>query len=210
MKFSDWLAHINSIDTGIPGVNYSEFVRELFRPLPPAAMMTHAVLGMVTEHHEARTATDSKNFLEECGDYLFFLIAATQQVDFDDFDLDAMAPILLGIEKQAEDTAWGAVNEADKDICTFAPMLDISKRWLAYDRAPDTAAATLLVQLSMLGMSSLRSTHEEVLDRHPSEILRANVAKLRHRYKGGFSTEQAINRDTAGEMNAVSTAVPGA
>jgi hypothetical protein len=211
MKFSDWTNTINSLDTGIEGVTYSDFVRELFRPLPKAAMLTHAALGMFTEYDEARKATSSLNFLEECGDYLFFFIAATQQLEFEDFEVSEMEAICETMEKDALalGTRYGEMTPNDLAVDIFAQVLDMAKRWLAYDKAPDAAASKRFVMLSMLGMGLLHGANREVTDIPPSELVKSNVAKLRHRYKGGFSTAAAVNRNVEGEMNAVVSATSG-
>lgn len=217
----DLLQRIDSYDTGLPGVTYSAFVRHLFRPMDKANMFTHAVLGLCTEHQEALIAPNKENYLEELGDYLFFLVAMTQQLD-----ADVVGSVELGqVDKLGDEFAAAAVEchrgfdghlggvpgPGDFASAAKTELLDTAKRWLAYGKAPDVEAtkravgAALLLQ-SSLGVEDLQGEGAPAL----ALMIRTNVAKLEVRYKGTFSTEQALNRDTQGEMNALSAAVPNA
>lgn len=217
----DLLQRIDSYDTGLPGVTYSAFVRHLFRPMDKASMFTHAVLGLCTEHQEALLAPNRENYLEELGDYQFFLVAMTQQLDADvvgavelgqvDNLGDEFADAAASCHKGFDGRLSALPGPADFASAAKTELLDTAKRWLAYGKAPDAEAtkravgAALLLQ-SSLGVEALQGEEAPAL----ALMIRANVAKLEVRYKGTFSTEQALNRDTQGEMNALSAAVPNA
>ena len=217
----DLLQRIDSYDTGLPGVTYSAFVRHLFRPMDKASMFTHAVLGLCTEHQEALLAPNRGNYLEELGDYQFFLVAMTQQLDADvvgavelgqiDKLGDEFADAAASCQKDFDGHLSGVPGPADFASAAKTELLDTAKRWLAYGKAPDAEAtkravgAALLLQ-SSLGVAALQGEEAPAL----ALMIRTNVAKLEARYKGTFSTEQALNRDTQGEMNALSAAIPNA
>lgn len=105
----------------------------------------------------------------------------------------------------------GEPGPADFASAAKTILLDTAKRWLAYGKAPSAeasqqvVAAALALQCS-LGMDCISEVDGPVMPL----LIRTNVAKLEARYKGTFSTEQALNRDTQGEMDALSAAVPNA
>ena len=213
MKVSTTLDLILNHPTGIDGVNYNQFVLGLFRPMEQAAMFTHAALGVVSEYHEATTATDHTNFIEELGDYLFFTVAMLQQLPegtkeaaFMDVYEEAVR-LIKGAAKEMpiEGDELGAA-EAAQAILT--PVLDVAKRWMAYDKEPSLEQATDVVVRALVGLGLVRCNGADIasLGSLPSAmhaIISANVAKLRHRYKAGFSTEAAIHRDLDGEADAL-------
>ena len=217
----DLLQLIDSYDTGLPGVTYSAFVRNLFRPMDKASMFIHAVLGLCTEHQEALLAPNKENYLEELGDCQFFLVAMTQQLDADvvgsvelsqiDNLGDEFADAAASCHKGFDGHLNALPTPADFASAVKTELLDTAKRWLAYGKVPDAEAtkravgAALLLQ-SSLGVEALQGEEAPTL----ALMIRTNVAKLEARYKGTFSTEQALNRDTQGEMNALSAAVPNA
>ena len=217
----DLLQRIDSYDTGLPGVTYSAFVRHLFRPMDKVSMFTHAVLGLCTEHQEALLAPNKENYLEELGDCLFFLVAMTQQLDADvvgavelgqvDKLRDEFADAAASCHKNFDGQLNALPTPADFASAVKTELLDTAKRWLAYGKAPDAEATKRAVSAALLLQSSLDA---EDLQGGGAPILalmvRTNVAKLEVRYKGTFSTEQALNRDAQGEMNALSAAVPNA
>lgn len=217
----DLLQRIDSYDTGLPGVTYSAFVRHLFRPMDKASMFTHAVLGLCTEHQEALLASNKENYLEELGDYQFFFVAMIQQLDADvvgSLDLRLVDQLADKLEQEAQQCHRdfdgclnGEPGPADFASAAKTVLLDTAKRWLAYGKEPNAeatqqaVAAALALQCS-LGMDCMEEGDGPVMPL----LVRTNVAKLEVRYKGTFSTEQALNRDTQGEMNALSAAVPNA
>ena len=73
------MKHVYNYDTKA-GVTYGEFVRELFRPLPPAQMLAHAAMGVVTELRELLDASGETNAVEEAGDTAFFCAAFMQNL----------------------------------------------------------------------------------------------------------------------------------
>jgi len=215
----DLLQNIDACDTGLPGVTYSAFVRRLSRPMDKASMFTHAVLGLCTEHQEALLAPNKENYLEELGDYQFFFVAMTQQLD-----ADVVGSLELGFVDQLADKLEQEAQQCHRDFdgyingepgpADFASaaktiLLDTAKRWLAYGKEPNAEAAQQVVAAALALQCSLgMDCMEEGDGPFMPLLIRTNVAKLEARYKGTFSTEQALNRDTQGEMNALSAAVP--
>ena len=215
------LQNVDACDTGLPGVTYSAFVRRLFRPMDKASMFTHAVLGLCTEHQEALLAPNKENYIEELGDYQFFLVAMIQQLDADvvgSLDLRLVGQLADKLEQEAQQCHRdfdGCLNgePAPADFASAAKtaLLDIAKRWLAYGKEPNAEATQQAVAAALALQCSLDMDCMEECDGPVMPLLiRTNVAKLEARYKGTFSTEQALNRDTQGEMNALSAAVPNA
>lgn len=195
--------------TGIDGVNYNQFVLGLFRPMEQAAMFTHAALGVVSEYHEATLATDPTNYVEELGDYLFFMVAMLQQLPE-----SAKSAATRYTHQEASKLVIAACREmpleaADLTVAELAqylltPILDVAKRWLAYDKAPTDEQAADVAVRALTALPMIRSKAGDITDwgtLHDmlGDVIKANVAKLRHRYKSGFSTEAAIHRDIEGE-----------
>lgn len=217
----DLLQNVDACDTGLPGVTYSAFVRRLFRPMDKASMFTHAVLGLCTEYQEVLLAPNKENYIEELGDYQFFLVAMIQQLD-----ADVVGSLELGFVNQLADKLEQEAQQCHRDFdgclngepspADFASaaktiLLDTAKRWLAYGKEPNAEAAQQVVAAALALQCSLYMDCMEECDGPVMPLLlRTNVAKLEARYKGTFSTEQALNRDTQGEMNALSAAVPNA
>lgn len=217
----DLLQNVDACDTGLPGVTYSAFVRRLFRPMDKASMFTHAVLGLCTEHQEALLAPNKENYIEELGDYQFFFVAMIQQLDADvvgSLGLAAVDRLADKLEQEAQQCHRGfdgclngEPSPADFASAAKTILLDTAKRWLAYGKEPNAEAAQQVVAAALALQCSLGMDCMEECDGPVMPLLiRTNVAKLEARYKGTFSTEQALNRDTQGEMNALSAAVPNA
>lgn len=190
------------------GVSYGDFVRNLFRPLPPSSMLAHAAMGVVTEVQEALDATTPENSLEEAGDIAFFCAAFIQSLphQVDDNLIDpAMRKVLLDycLKNGVAPTSFD-----DGDVFGFmqavsVEMLDAAKRYLAYDKPPTPESCTHLVGCAeMIGGLALTCSPDQG-EADPQKVIDINVAKLRKRYKGGFSTEAAVNRDVAGELDVI-------
>lgn len=180
-------------------VGYDGFVRSLFnRSGDPSKDFAHAVLGIVTEVYEIRSAKDSVNRLEEAGDLTFYSHALMQVVcdslgitteewakkDADPF-LAEMGAIHFG---SLRDNVDRLSNE----------LLDIAKRWVGYGRAP-----TDMVRAAYIGVYVVACAIEDSgLKGGVEEAARVNVEKLLERYKGmTFSAEHAVNRDLAAERS---------
>lgn len=210
--------HILNHPTGIDGVTYNQFVLGLFRPMEQAAMFTHAVLGVVSEYHEATTARDETNLIEELGDYLFFMVAMLQQLPdsagfgtLTEFQARLVQLVTEAADAMPLDNYDLSHVEASQYVLT--PLLDLAKRWLAYDKAPTEEQAKDAALRALVGFGLIHSKAGGVSEMGSmatlaERIIKANVAKLKHRYKGGFSTEAAINRDLEGEVDALRSAQP--
>ena len=202
--------------TGIDGVNYNQFVLGLFRPMEQSAMFNHAVLGVVSEYHEATIAKDETNFIEEVGDYLFFMVAMLQQLPESAKSLsmsEFQAKLLQVVIEAAQvmPVEGKDLTTAEAAQYTLTPVLDLAKRWLAYDKAPTEeqakdAALRTLIGLGLLSSKAASVSNMGKINNVAERVIKANVSKLRHRYKGGFSTEAAVNRDIEGEIDALRSA----
>lgn len=202
--------------TGIDGVSYNQFVLGLFRPMEQSAMFNHAVLGVVSEYHEATIAKDETNFIEELGDYLFFVVAMLQQLpeSAKNLSVSEFRAKLLQLVIEATEVMpmeGKDLSTAEAAQYTLTPVLDLAKRWLAYDKAPTEEQAKEAALRALIGLGLITSKvaavgHMGEINSVVERIIKANVSKLRHRYKGGFSTEAALNRDLQGEVDALHSA----
>lgn len=201
------ITHIQDLKTRHFGISYGDFVRNLFRPLPPSSMLAHAAMGVVTEIQELKDADSLENAVEECGDIAFFCVAFQQSLPFVRIGLEmheAQKVAFLAFcrkhsinpEEFGRDDAIVLVDELSIE------MLDAAKRWLAYDKAPDNDKCLALAAAAELIAQMILNTVGEG-EPDPQAVLDVNVAKLQHRYKGGFSTEAAVNRDVASELKAI-------
>lgn len=197
------------------GVSYGDFVRNLFRPLAPAAMLAHAAMGVVTEVQELRDAKTLDNAIEEAGDIVFFCAALRQvlphQVDAEQLQ-GAQRAAFLDYCNAAGFLAPEFDNENVPNFLmdSAITMLDVAKRYLAYDKAPDESTCLTLHALAELvgGMAmQVSNPADEAGEPDPQGVIDVNVAKLQHRYKGGFSVEAAVNRDVASELEVIQGAV---
>lgn len=193
-------------------IGYRKFVHELFRwKSDPAVDFTHAVLGLVTEVYEFAKATDKVNAIEELGDFHFYGHAATMSLKIA-AGMDPLAPPTL--EEQAG--TFSAVAEYGEIVRnTPGPdyavdllcneLLDDAKRWIAYDKAPDRSR--VLARIGYL-QSCLELAGDLGDDAQIGNVQLVNVMKLLKRYKGmKFTTEAALNRDTAAERQVLESAV---
>lgn len=208
----DFPTNLQDFPTNV-GVSYGDFVRNLFRPLAPAAMLAHAAMGVVTEIQELKDAQSMDNAIEEAGDIAFFCAAFIQCLPFpiaDDELFSAQKDAFMWFCRKVdiepmdfdEDDVMSLVSELSIEL------LDAAKRWLAYDKAPDNDKCRNLAGSAELIGQLVASGHAtEVGTPDPQGVIDVNVAKLQHRYKGGFSTEAAVNRDVTSELKVIQGAV---
>lgn len=202
------ITHIQDFKTTL-GSSYGDFVRNLFRPLPPSSMLAHAAMGVVTEIQELEDADTLDNSIEECGDIAFFCAAFQQSlpvvVSNQSIASNQVKVFLDFCEKrEVHPKDFDNLVALDMALVLSIEMLDAAKRWLAYDKAPDAETCTrLAASAELVGqiVMSVSVDAEGHLD--PQAVIDVNVAKLQHRYKGGFSTEAAVNRDVASELKAI-------
>lgn len=206
------ITNIQDFKTTI-GVSYGDFVRNLFRPLPPANMLAHAAMGVVTEIQELKDAASLENAMEESGDIAFFCAAFQQSLPF------APAGVQL-LEAQKDALIWfcrkhdiDPIDFDESDVMALISelaieMLDAAKRWLAYDKVPENEKClSLAASAELIGQMVFSGSVGECGESDPQAVIDVNVAKLQHRYKGGFSVEAAVNRDVASEMEVIQGAV---
>lgn len=193
-------------------IGYDGFVRALFsRSGDLSKDFAHAALGMVTEIHELRCATDPVNLIEEASDLLFFMTALVQVVaDLPDMNAEIEG---WGCEKfDAEFSALlaaqiGTTDQYVDHLCNT--LLDHAKRWVGYGKAPENlhgvmAVGGTLVQLALQSVNIDFEADEGI-------ITLVNVKKLLQRYKGlTFNAQNAINRDTGAERVVLEAALASA
>lgn len=194
------------------GVSYGDFVRNLFRPLAPSAMLAHAAMGVVTEIQELTDATTAANAVEEAGDIAFFCVAFIQTLPFqfskEEADIAAREVFLQYCLKHgvSPTTEVDGTDVAELIFELSIEMLDAAKRWLAYDKAPTQEACVRLAGCAELiaGFAlAVTDSAAEAFKAQGVSVIDVNVAKLQHRYKGGFSTEAAVDRDVASELEVI-------
>ena len=180
-------------------VGYDGFVRSLFnRSGDVSKDFTHAVLGIATEVCEIRTAKEPVNRLEEGGDLTFYGVALGQVIgdhlgmtleQFADLDSDDFLA-------EMEAKHFGSTSEVVDLLIN--ELLDISKRWVGYGKAP----ADPLHALNLGRWVISAAVADAGFFGAPDLLIYANIGKLLERYKGmTFSAEHAVNRDLAAERS---------
>jgi hypothetical protein len=212
------------LSTSIPNVNYAAFVENLFRVLPtPAMMFSHAVLGVATEMTEIDLAVSDNNFTEELGDLLFFVTAGLQVLHglpHNPVTVEAQEHNTLQVfrecAKDADILGLRNPKRSDHTRTLLTPLLDVAKRWMAYDKQPSPNDITQIVSLFNILIVHAAShpaygfditSNTEHAAHNIRRVVDVNVAKLKTRYKAGFSTEAAINRDVVVEAEVIQRAV---
>ena len=176
---------------------YDSFVRKLFnRSEDQSKNFAHAILGVVTEIHEFRNATDEVNALEELGDMRFYL-QALHQVVVDVEGPHEIPDINAGLQALVDLSAKMGMSKAVAHVCN--DLLDIAKRWVGYGKAPKSLAEVLhtCANLSLFVNMTSPNGCQDVL-----RIEASNMAKLLKRYPGGeFSQYHALVRDLDAERD---------
>jgi hypothetical protein len=150
--------------------------------------LNHAVLGLVTEISEFKLAADSdlltksQNQNEEIGDLAWYTAIASDALGL---QLDDHTPGIAGYP-------------IDAMQAEVAALTNIVKRSIYYLKDTDVAAARTAVT-HIYG--ALRNLTDD--DNAFEQILERNIAKLRARYPGKWTAEQAVNRDLAAEAAAL-------
>ena len=178
-------------------IPYYAFVKKLFnRTGDPSKDFAHAILGIVTEIHEYRNATDKVNAIEELGDIQFYLMALLQVIE----DHAGLSPPFAdsdGIPAlfEAADRVGAACLIAE----TCNTLLDDAKRWIGYGKEPKSLDEVFRTVFELVFFVS-RTGFYPVNDTDTDRILLVNMAKLLKRYPGGeFSAYHAVVRDLEGE-----------
>lgn len=179
---------------------YDDFVRKLFnRSEDPSKNFAHAIMGIVTEIHEFRNATDEVNALEELGDIRFYLQALSQVVVEAEGDYGILSDneVEKSIAALIDMSAKVGISQTVAHGCN--ELLDIAKRWVGYGKAPKSLADVMhaCAMLTLfVNMTSPNSCQDVV------RIEASNMAKLLKRYPGGeFSQFHALVRDLEAERN---------
>ena len=185
---------------------YAAFVKTLLiRTGDLSKDFTHAILGIVTEIHELQNAVDEVNAIEETGDIFFYTEALCQvltdlQGGYQELDGQRLFREVHQLQDYCEEVGvQGAISAG----CNY--LLDTAKAWIAYGRIPDDTDS-LFCTATALGVVAAASNPD-----HPisdiQRVIRANMAKLMKRYKGGKFTElEAMNRDLEAEREVLASA----
>lgn len=187
---------------------YEKFVRAMFqRSGDYSKDFAHAAIGMVTEIHELRNATDSVNAIEEAGDLWFYGVALGQVVG--DYELSISGP---GVSEEAMAKALGSL--VIRPRCgPLGPvlrnmentLLDHAKRWVGYGRIPEAGLIPVLADALYL---TVMVYNECGMEAEPAHVELVNVKKLLKRYNGlTFSSEAAVTRDLPAERAVLEDAV---
>lgn len=159
---------------------------DLFKVDSPRIL--HAAIGAVTEVGELLLATDDINLKEEMGDICWYVAIACDELKIGFEDL-----LLLADMERVEDDPFKAL------LGGAGEALDTVKRGLFYGIDFDEAAfgrhfGTMLSALQIMA-------DDEGWDL--TDLQQSNIAKLSRRYPEKFTSEAAVNRDTAAEREAV-------
>ena len=176
-------------------MNYSEFVYSRFKDggriigdlqgmtaeaSGAAISRLHAAVGMVGEIRELRDTAGAKNTIEELGDFLFYLQAYANTLEFAEW-------LNLTSDK---------ITIEELDIAAHT-LLDLAKKETIYCRAFDAPkAGQITAQLWAL----VDAYAELATGLFVGEIMYENQAKLEERFPDGYSNAAAQARaDKAGE-----------
>lgn len=170
---------------------YYDFVKKLFNRTGDLSKdFSHAILGIVTEVHELRTASDEVNAHEEQGDLGFFLVALGQVIE----DVTGGTSHLDTLSQSSEyDKGWE--NNGLDDITKS--LLDDAKRWVGYGKQPADLSDTFFRAATAIALAESLSPHTT---RDIGKLKAMNMAKLLKRYPGGeFDSFRAVVRDLEAE-----------
>ena len=173
---------------------YSDFVKAMFnRSGDLSKDFAHAAIGLVTEVHELRRATDLVNQIEEAGD-AFFYGEAMRQVIGDSLGYP-VGPKLVAAELHM--LMHTRLSSDEGRTNSLNDLLDHAKRWIGYGKRPEN----LIAVLAEAGAVVAFEIRDGLGGEFPDElILLTNVKKLLKRYNGmTFSQEAAVNRDLGAE-----------
>lgn len=152
--------------------------------------LNHAVLGLVTETNEFKIAANSEhltkiqNQQEELGDLAWYT---------------AIASDVLGLNPALGDRNFTVAGDPLRVLENEVTKLtDIVKRALYYLKDMNHVGAqdaVIRIHAAIHTLAGDDATFEQILER--------NIAKLRARYPGKWTAEQAVNRDLAAEAAAL-------
>jgi hypothetical protein len=167
---------------------YKDFVHSLFKYGESIVMdafdtnlynqfsRLHAVIGLITELDEIQNAVSDANFIEEIGDYYFYLVGLESCLP------GLPYPQMVGDCKTREDARHYS-----------AVLLDLCKRECMYCKA----LSEIQVEQFLIHATYMRSYFEFVisdLGMSEEQIQEHNRAKLEKRYTKGYSNEAANAR----------------
>lgn len=163
---------------------------DLFKVDTPRLL--HAAVGMSTEVAELLLSDeDVTNVKEELGDILWY-VAIVASV----FELDEIEKLILLCNRElVEEDPFRAL------LGSAGEGLDCIKRNLFYGLDLDEARFGQHVGSVLYAVQILAEDEGWTLD----DLKQANIGKLSARYPEKFTTEAAVNRDVAAEMEAVGT-----
>jgi hypothetical protein len=137
----------------------------------------HAVIGLITELDEIQQAVSHNNFIEEIGDYYFYLVG-----------LESCLPSAYHYAREVGDyKTWEDARHYS------AVLLDLCKRECMYCKA----LSEIQVEEFMIHATHMRSYFEFVISdigMSEEQIQEHNMAKLEKRYPVGYTNEAANAR----------------
>ena len=168
-------------------MNIKKFQEEVLRPLKVLESekenLCHAVMGMHSELNEIMDAAKEEDYVnlgEEYGDLIFFMAA---YCNFRKLDLQSIWDAKLPDGRVLPHIYW------------TSKLQDLVKKFLAYDKDID-----VVVEVEILQELSRSVNYEIEMGELKLKIILQNVVdKLRVRYKNGFTTQEALNRDLKAE-----------
>jgi hypothetical protein len=165
----------------------------------------HYGLGVATEYFELIKAIDKKdkiNFLEELGDYMWYLGNHTLDVFnpkheiFNELNTIWFHPQYLGLNQEDSIKALTDYFEVYTDLCKKAFA------YRKYVQDYPTQIGHLIKEISKVSVNILLLNNDV-----PKECLERNINKLYARYKGKFNTFLAMNRNLLVEHEILSEGV---
>ena len=163
---------------------YPVMIKNLFKRFGSTTEdVLHASIGIMGEAVEWRNAGSRKHFIEEGGDFEFYLEALKQS-----FAAKPPAKYRLEPHPLAVDITIG--NVQDRLNLLSGDLLDLAKKSWVYGKPYDTEKATVLVLLIEINLAAMYGFFG--VSRH--EVLHANMVKLigpGGRFESGFYSDSA-------------------
>ncbi len=165
------------------GVSYDEMIRRLFKTNLGGdnvhSALMHAAIGLAGElTSEFAQITSSKNFIEECGDVEFYLVAAKQQFPHD-YEWETNFTTNKG---------FNLGNVADRLVLYSGDILDATKKSWVYGKSPDWPAIETRLNDIEEGLSFLYG----LFGTNAEDVQMSNMTKLigpGGRFASGFYSD---------------------
>ena len=140
----------------------------------------HGVIGLITELNEIQAADDEQNFIEELGDYYFYLTLLKHHSGFDEHNIGISSDLTIYDWESTRYAAGELLDLTAKREVIYARELN-AEQVTQFHEHLQTVNGYFFFVLHNIGMTE-------------DEIQAHNMAKLDKRYAAGYSNEAAAAR----------------